>query len=287
LVEGGCAVSDDDRKSMRMSGAADAAAQEAARASLVDGAEMAVRRWLSPGRFRPGDRLPPEQELAGMLGVSRGTLRSALRRLEEAGEIVRRQGSGTFVGSMGPPRGVLSGALRVDSYTLWTASGGYSISELTMEHCEVGEGAGQALDLAPDASAPHLWRTVTTGDAVSALAEDVFHPRVELPDEREVRRMLMEPMTTWDLLSATPTPPAISSTRISTLLLTPFDDLGKRLELRAPTACLALEEVACSERREPLLWSWDVLIPGSFEIEVQQSAVTVRPDRVAGRGSGS
>src|ERR1700742_4906538 len=86
------------------------------RISLVDGAERAVRRWLTPGRFRPGDRLPPEQELAGMLGVSRGTPPSALRRLEEAGEIVRRQGSGTFVGSMGPPRGVVSGALRVDSY---------------------------------------------------------------------------------------------------------------------------------------------------------------------------
>src|SRR5579875_3645717 len=183
------------------------------RASLVDGAEQAVRRWLSPGRFRPGDRLPPEQELAGMLGVSRGTLRSALRRLEEGGEIVRRQGSGTFVGSMGPPRGVLSGALRVDSYTLWTASGGYSIRDLRYEHCPAGQGAGRALDLTPEEHAPHLWRTVATGDVVSAIAEDVFHPRVELPDEREVRRMLCEPMTTWDLLSTTSTPPAISSTR--------------------------------------------------------------------------
>src|SRR5579875_2346819 len=118
------------------------------RASLVDGAEQAVRRWLSPGRFRPGDRLPPEQELAGMLGVSRGTLRSALRRLEETGEIVRRQGSGTFVGSMGPPRGVLSGALRVDSYWFGSADG-YSIRDLTIELCEVGEAAGRALDVPP------------------------------------------------------------------------------------------------------------------------------------------
>ena len=57
------------------------------RPSLVDGAERALRNWLAPGRYRQGDRLPPEHEVAAMLGVSRGTLRSALQRLEESGEI--------------------------------------------------------------------------------------------------------------------------------------------------------------------------------------------------------
>ena len=68
------------------------------RSSLVDDTEDALRAWLATGARRPGDRLPPELELAGMLGVSRGTLRTALDRLEEAGEITRRQGSGTYVG---------------------------------------------------------------------------------------------------------------------------------------------------------------------------------------------
>src|SRR3984885_7051737 len=54
----------------------------AGRPSLVDGAEMALRNWLAPGRYRSGDRLPPEHEGAAMLGISRGTLRSALGRLE-------------------------------------------------------------------------------------------------------------------------------------------------------------------------------------------------------------
>jgi DNA-binding GntR family transcriptional regulator len=257
------------------------------RLSLVDGAERAVRRWLRPGRFRRGDRLPPEQELAEMLGVSRGTLRSALRRLEESGEIVRRQGSGTFVGSMGAPRGVTSGSLRVDSYTMWTSTEGYSIRDLRIEVGEVGEAAARALDLAPGTTATHLWRIVATGEAVTAVAEDVFHPRVALPEQPELHRRLMEPMTAWDLLATTQTPPAISTTHISSLLLTPEDDLGAHLQLSDPTACLALEEVACSEHREPLLWSWDVLVPGGFELEVLQSAVTLRPDRVAGHGNGS
>src|SRR5918994_6625229 len=68
------------------------------RSSLVDDTEEALRAWLATGARRPGDRLPPELELAGMLGVSRGTLRTALDRLADAGEITRRQGSGTYVG---------------------------------------------------------------------------------------------------------------------------------------------------------------------------------------------
>src|SRR5215207_7729359 len=66
--------------------------------SLVDVAEEALRSWLATGRHRPGERLPPEQELSAQLGISRGTLRTALQRLEDTGEIVRRQGSGTYVG---------------------------------------------------------------------------------------------------------------------------------------------------------------------------------------------
>src|SRR5258708_12841409 len=53
-----------------------------------------IREELSRGRLRPGDRLPAERELAVQFGVSRNTLREALRSLEIAGLIPLRKGAG-------------------------------------------------------------------------------------------------------------------------------------------------------------------------------------------------
>jgi len=56
------------------------------------------------GLLGPGDRLPPERELADQLGIARSTLRQALTSLTESGHLValRGRGGGTFV-SDAPP----------------------------------------------------------------------------------------------------------------------------------------------------------------------------------------
>src|SRR5436190_4134018 len=53
--------------------------------------------WMAKAKVVPGRRLPPEPELAGELGVSRPTLREALRSLEDEGVVTRSRGTGTFV----------------------------------------------------------------------------------------------------------------------------------------------------------------------------------------------
>src|SRR5690348_18065974 len=64
--------------------------------------EETVERLLTViklGVVPPGDRFPAERELAGLLGVSRITLREAIRALQQAGYVQSRRGrfGGTFV----------------------------------------------------------------------------------------------------------------------------------------------------------------------------------------------
>jgi GntR family transcriptional regulator, transcriptional repressor for pyruvate dehydrogenase complex len=58
-----------------------------------------VRREMAAGTLRPGDKLPPERELALKLGVSRAAVREALRSLEIAGVVGLHKGArgGAFI----------------------------------------------------------------------------------------------------------------------------------------------------------------------------------------------
>jgi len=62
----------------------------------------ALRKLIIDGELRPGSRLPAEPELAGQLGLSRGTLRSAVRALVTARVLDVRRGDGTYVTSLEP-----------------------------------------------------------------------------------------------------------------------------------------------------------------------------------------
>lgn len=65
--------------------------------SLPDRLSVDLERLILDGKLEPGERLPPERELAEMLGVSRVSIREALRELENRGLIDRRPGRGTIV----------------------------------------------------------------------------------------------------------------------------------------------------------------------------------------------
>ena len=58
---------------------------------------MQLSGMLQRGELAPGDRLPPERDLAKMLGVSRPTVRAGIRVLTAVGVLRSRPGAGTFV----------------------------------------------------------------------------------------------------------------------------------------------------------------------------------------------
>src|SRR3954449_12259591 len=71
-------------------------------APATEAAIKAIRKLITDGTLGPGTRLPAEPELAGQLGLSRGTLREAVRALVTARVLDVRRGDGTYVTSLEP-----------------------------------------------------------------------------------------------------------------------------------------------------------------------------------------
>ncbi|MFJ8992521.1 FadR/GntR family transcriptional regulator [Streptomyces sp. NPDC102279] len=70
--------------------------------AVTDEAIEKIKEMIVSGALRPGDRLPKESELAADLGLSRNSLREAVRALSLIRILDVRQGDGTYVTSLDP-----------------------------------------------------------------------------------------------------------------------------------------------------------------------------------------
>jgi len=93
-----------------------------------------IRQKLLTEQLKPGDKLPAERELALQLGVSRSTMREAIRSLEMAGLLTMQKGArgGAFIGH-GDPAAIVSG-LRILFHLR-----GITIEQLTEARIWIGE----------------------------------------------------------------------------------------------------------------------------------------------------
>jgi GntR family transcriptional regulator, transcriptional repressor for pyruvate dehydrogenase complex len=124
----------------------------------------------------PGDRLPAERELAASMGVSRSSLREALRALTVLGVTEMRHGTGTYVSSLEPEL-----LVRHLSFVLSLSEHG---SDQLFEARKVVEPAIAALAAAriDDAMLDRLDALVTRADAVIENADAFLVADVELHD---------------------------------------------------------------------------------------------------------
>ena len=135
------------------------------RVSLTQSCADAIAAAITAGAYSPGAQLPAEAQLASNLGVSRATLRDALRQLEDRGLIVRRHGRGTFVAK----RPIHKDLNRNFGITSMIRSGGYrpGTRKLEFRTAPADRELAQSLGLAP-------------GDPVTVME------RVRLADDRPV-----------------------------------------------------------------------------------------------------
>ncbi len=70
--------------------------------AVTDEAITRIKAMIVAGELKPGERLPPEKELSERLGLSRNSLREAVKALELIKILDVRQGDGTYVTSLEP-----------------------------------------------------------------------------------------------------------------------------------------------------------------------------------------
>jgi GntR family transcriptional regulator len=254
------------------------------KASLVDVAEEALRRWLATGRHRVGERLPPEQELSAQLGISRGTLRTALGRLEKRGEIVRRQGSGTYVGR------AASGALdegleRLVSYSELARLRGVrlEVADLEIEQRPLGPDLAELFELDAATPATMVSRVLLMDGRPGARMTDVVRPDIRLPAPAKLRAALERGQMVLDVLLKQGVPVAYNSLRIGARVVTPDDPVGIALGVTETTGALQIEHETCTAEGSPVEHSSDIFLPRSLDLHVVRWLEDVPPVPAIGR----
>jgi len=71
-------------------------------ASLPERISNRILELIRSGELQPGDKLPPERDLAEIMQVSRASLRESIRSLATMNVVEMRQGSGTYISSLKP-----------------------------------------------------------------------------------------------------------------------------------------------------------------------------------------
>jgi GntR family transcriptional regulator len=136
------------------------------RVSLVDQVRQGLLEDLLGGTLEPGEKLPNEDKLAERFAVSRATVREAVLGLLEAGYLIRRHGSGTYVTSAPRSRHALDTTV---SYTAMIRDAGHEPGETVIR-----KGVRAATEL------EHSLLSLDDAEAVMELE------RVRLADRRPV-----------------------------------------------------------------------------------------------------
>ena len=217
-----------------------------------------------------------------MLGISRGTLRTALQRLEESGEIVRRQGSGTFVGRVAVPAHLEERLDRLEPYSSIARRRGVklSLTRFEIEVRPIGPEVGGLLGLEPRTPVTTIFRVLVTDGRPVSVMFDITHPSIELPPGDRLRRELERGQMVLDVLTELGVSIAFARTRVMPRLVTPREQVGKALQISRPTAVLELEELIYAGGGEPIAYSRDLFAPGALDVHIMRSVESRVPEPI-------
>lgn len=217
------------------------------------------------GRIEVGERIPPEPELCHRFGVSRTTVREAVRSLVESGYLKRVHGSGTFVSFRPSLTHTLDRNL---SYSRMIESAGFKLGYrlLEIERTTASETEQTRLRLDEDAGVVRVRRVR------SADQRPVIYSRDAMPLE------LVGSVTDqgfegsfYEMLSKLGHSISYAEATLSPVMAD--DDLGTLLDVEAGDPLLRITQVDFNSEGIPVIFSQEWHVPDIFEMTLIRRSV--------------
>lgn len=209
-----------------------------------------------------GERLPSEPDLARRLGVSRATLREAMRTFEVQGLIRRRQGSGTFVVGRVP---VIEAGLEVlESIETMAVRLGLevSVSDLRVETVSADAASAEGLGVAVGTVLTRIRRVMREESRPVAYLVDTLCADVLSPDQLEADFH----GSVLDLLLKRGDAPSVSKAAISAIAAPA--EVAKALQIQRGDVLLEFTSQLYRGLGTVLDYSASYFIPGFFHFHV-------------------
>jgi len=210
-----------------------------------------------------GEQLPSEPKLAETLGVSRATLREAMRTFETQGLLRRRQGVGTFV--VRPSQVIDSGLEVLESIETLAEKIGLNVSmgECKIKNCEASEEAAERLNVAPGTPLECISRVIMAEGRPVAFLVDTLKAGYLAPD------VLSHDFTgsVLDLLlKRGDVPLEVSRCHINAVAAN--SEVARALDIQRGDSVLRFESRLFSDSGEPIDYSFSYFLPGYFDFHV-------------------
>jgi GntR family transcriptional regulator len=229
---------------------------QAVRESFID--------FINGGKFKIGDRLPSENELAKKLRVSRVTLREAMRQLREDGFIYSRRGSGTYLSGHVKQ---INGTLDVNnglSKTLTAAGFKSGVTEYQTELIHASQDLADKLRVKKGIGIVLLKRVRTANDKPVVYSMDHLSPRIAtifLSIDGKIGSL-------FEMIEQ-------SGIRIGNSFaeLRPESctkELAQKLEYKVGSPLLVMKQVLVDQKGSPLFYGEDYFRPDCFVFSINR-----------------
>ena len=212
-----------------------------------------IRDMLATKNFKAGDQLPSEEKLASMYGVSRATVREALKYLEEEHIVICRHGSGRFL-APGPSNILEEEVTKLQSVTEMAQGLGINLSTKVLSFSKepANEIIQSRLNLNPGCCVYVLERARMTQNETIIYSIDIFPDslvkgEIKAADFKGSLASIME--SKWKVRMS------YSRADISAVLLNP--EICERINVKSIDPWILLEQVNFNEKDQPFLYSKD------------------------------